>query len=223
MSKKVFLLSALAASLVLTACHDPKEANKENFGKAIQEYLDTQYAVCIGYPRTFLSFPENSPFKNSDKVVFDTKDLTKSFNQDIAHQLRYLVEKGLFTETTEQVEVLAMLGKNFNIEAKVYSPTEKAKSYLTTSSSGFGNRKAFCAGKVELVEVGTFTEPADAFGMKVSQVNYTVKTKDLADWATDPKFEAVFKHNKNVAKPDQRMALILTNEGWKSERLMKQK
>ena len=50
MFKKTLLASTAALSLLLTACNDPKDANKENFGKAISEYLDTQPAVCIAYP-----------------------------------------------------------------------------------------------------------------------------------------------------------------------------
>ena len=86
----------------------------------------------------------------------------------------------------------------------------------------WGNK--LCTGKVTLDQVGIFTEPAEAMGMKFSRVDYTVKVSDLADWAADPKFSELFKgRSANKVEGQQRMALILTSEGWKSEHLMKGK
>ena len=223
MFKKTLLVSTAALSLVLTACNDPKEANKENFGKAISEYLDTQSAVCLRYPSgSHLKLPDDSPLKNKELVIYSTSENLKSlsYKKEI-DQMTYFVQKGLFTEQEQMAKVKDLWGELLEVPVKVYSPTETLKSYLMKKDE-FSPK--ICTGKVTLSEVGTFTEPADAMGMKVSKVEYTVKTSDLAEWATDPKFAELFTAtDAKRVESQQRMALILTSEGWKSEHLMKGK
>ncbi|MEZ7750915.1 hypothetical protein O3886_06025 [Haemophilus sputorum] len=222
MFKKTLLASTAALSLVLTACNDPKDANKENFGKAISEYLDTQPAVCINYPKSSFKLPIESSLNNEEQVVYPISGQFKSLYEDSVKQATYLAEKGLFTEETQSISVKDILGGSSTESAKVYSPTEKLKSYLVIKDRFWGNK--LCTGKVTLDQVGIFTEPAEAMGMKFSRVYYTVKVSDLADWAADPKFSELFKgRSANKVEGQQRMALILTSEGWKSEHLMKGK
>ncbi|MGR3808387.1 hypothetical protein [Pasteurella testudinis] len=49
-----------------------------------------------------------------------------------------------------------------------------------------------------------------------------MKIKDVADWMTTPEFDQIYPRAKpKDSNLSQRATLILTNEGWKSERLMK--
>ena len=223
MSKKLFLCSIISASLFVTACNDPKAANKENFGKAVSEYLATQSAVCINYPKSSLYLSKDSPLNNDEKIVFNSKELANTWNKDTAEQMDYLEQKGLFSKQ-EQIIQVDKFGEKKDVAVTVYSPTEKLKPFIIEKDSGLGKSKKICTGKVELGSIGTFTEPAERSGMKVSRVEYTIKTKELADWATDPNFSKLFKGlYVDIAEEQQKTTLILTNDGWKSERLMKEK
>jgi uncharacterized lipoprotein len=44
-----FAATAIVA-FAIAACSNPKDANKSNFSKAIQAYLDTQPALCVDVP-----------------------------------------------------------------------------------------------------------------------------------------------------------------------------
>ena len=109
MFKKTLLASTAALSLVLTACNDPKEANKENFGKSISEYLDTQPAVCITYPKSSFKLPIESSLNNEEQVVYPISGQFKSLYEDSVKQATYLAEKGLFTEETQSISVKDIL------------------------------------------------------------------------------------------------------------------
>lgn len=224
MSKKLFLCSIISTSLFITACNDPKAANKENFGKAISEYLATQSAVCINYPNSSFAIPKDSPLNNDTQIVFKSKDLANSWYQDTADKMTYLEQKGLFSKQEQTIQVDGF-GQKQDIAITVYSPTDKVKPFIIEKEiSGLGKSKEICTGKVELDSINTFTEPAERSGMKVSRVEYTIKTKELADWATDPNFSKLFKGlYVDIAEEQQKTTLILTNDGWKSERLMKGK
>lgn len=223
MSKKLFLYSIISTSLFITACNDPKAANKENFGKAVSEYLATQSAVCIYYPNSSFAIPKGSPLNNDEQIVFKSENLANSWYQDTTNKMDYLEQKGLFSKQEQTIQVEGF-GQKQDMAVTVYSPTDKAKPFITEKNSGFGKSKKICTGKVELDSIGTFTEPAERSGMKVSRVEYTIKTKELADWATDPNFSKLFKGlYVDIAEEQQKTTLILTNDGWKSERLMKEK
>lgn len=223
MSKKLFLCSIISTSLFVTACNDPKAANKENFGKAVSEYLTTQSAVCIYYPNSSFATPKGSALNNNEQIVFKSKDLANSWYQDTTDKMTYLEQKGLFSKQEQTIQV-EEFGQKQDVAVTVYSPTDKAKAFIIEKDSGLGKSKKICTGKVELDSIGTFTEPAERSGMKVSRVEYTIKTKELADWATDPNFSKLFKGlYVDIAEEQQKTTLILTNDGWKSERLMKEK
>jgi hypothetical protein len=72
--------------------------------------------------------------------------------------------------------------------------------------------------QVAFKEVKLFTEPADAFGAKVSQVDYTYAIAKVDDWVNNPEILQAYPEVKealdSVGKPlDAKKALVLTNEG----------
>ena len=75
-----------------------------------------------------------------------------------------------------------------------------------------------------MVEIVSFTEPAEAMGVKVSRVQYTYKLVDIAPWASDPVLSMQHEwlperiSNPSVAKDDE---LVLTNDGWVHSSVLK--
>src|SRR3546814_17255879 len=81
------------------------------------------------------------------------------------------------------------------------------------SSDVFARRK--------VVKIESFTEPADAAGVKVSRVTYDYELKDVEPWATGPDFAGAFPQIAALlAKPGNPATdvLVQTDNGWKHER-----
>ena len=59
--------------------------------------------------------------------------------------------------------------------------------------------------------------------MKISQVNFRYKARDVADWAKSESLRANYKNFADQAEGDikAKAVLILTNDGWMHERLFK--
>lgn len=70
----------------------------------------------------------------------------------------------------------------------------------------------------------SFTEPAEAMGVKVSSVQYTYKLMDIAPWASDAGLSKQYEwlperiSNPSLAKDDD---LVLTNNGWVHSSVLK--
>jgi hypothetical protein len=197
-------MSSLA--LLLAACGSPKDANKSNFGKAIQAYLDTQNGLCAALPAkgTPFSLPKQNFFGEENQKHADA-----------------LVDAGLLTK--RDTEMKAGFGNKMD-PATEYQITETGKKYLRAKAADtWAQQDAFCTGKYTAVEVDNFTEPSDIRGVKVSQVNFHYKVEGAADWA---KSESIRANYKNIADQSQgdiqgKAVLILTNDGWMHERLFK--
>jgi hypothetical protein len=201
---KIIAISALVFSV--SACGSEKDANKSNFSKAIQAYLDTQNGLCAGLPAKSVPFTLSPP---------------QMFNTDSIDRANALAAAGLLS--TQKTEVKAMFGNKMD-PATQYDLTEAGKKYLVTLGAGTLNQQAaFCTGKDKMVEVDTYTEPADMRGIKVSQVNYHYKVEDAADWAKVEGLRGVYKNFADYAKGDiqAKAVLILTGDGWMHERLFK--
>lgn len=201
---KIVAMSGLA--LALAACGSAKDANKSNFGKAVQAYLDTQKGLCAAIPG------KGMPFTVSKQELFGQQNLVRA---------DALVDAGLLTK--RDTEVKAMFGNKME-PATEYQITDMGKKYLVAEGANtMGRHDAFCTGKYSDVEIQNFTEPSDMMGMKVSRVNFRYKVKDAADWT---KTESVRAAYKNIADQTQgdiegKAALVLTNDGWMHERLFK--
>ncbi|MCL2625650.1 MAG: hypothetical protein FWD46_02370 [Cystobacterineae bacterium] len=103
--------------------------------------------------------------------------------------------------------------------ASEYHLTDAGKEYLVAKAQW----NAFCTGKYVLLEVENFTEPADAMGMKLSQVNFRYKLTGAADWVKTESLGVAYKDFAKRAQDDiqDKAALVLTNDGWMHERLFK--
>lgn len=193
------LVAVSSIALALAACGSAKDANKSNFSKAIQAYLDTQNGICANLPaRALRPWPSMSWFSS----------LKGSSRADA------LADAGLLSK--HDTELKALFGGT--VPGTEYEVTELGRKYL-----GERHKFAFCTGSYTVVDVDNFTEPSDMMGMKVSQVNFHYKAKDTADWIKNDKVQAAYTNVAEEAKGDIRghAGLVLTNDGWLHERLFK--
>jgi DNA-binding PadR family transcriptional regulator len=198
--------AAVAAVLVVAACGSPKDANKSNFSKAIQAYLDTQSALCV-----------DVPFGREGHKLPAVIQEQKGSSKDRAEAL---VEAGLLGKRETQVES-RWSTRGEMLPATEYQATELGKRYLVTEKSGSAK---FCTGKYKVTGIDNFTEPAQNqwVSATVSQATFQYEITDLAEWAQSEKLRAVYEREfKDLEKTQDKAALILTNEGWIHERLFK--
>ncbi|CUI33445.1 hypothetical protein [Achromobacter xylosoxidans] len=206
MHTAIKLVAIGGLALALAACGSAKDANKSNFSKAIQAYLDTQKGLCAAIPGKGMPFT----LANQDMLGQQSKKRADA-----------LVEAGLLSK--RDTEVKAMFGNKME-PATEYQATEKGKKFLVANGANtLATQDAFCTGKYTVVDVDNFTEPSDTMGVKLSRVNYRYKVEGADDWA---KSEGVRANYKNFAEQAQgdiqgKAALILTNDGWMHERLFK--
>ena len=81
-------------------------------------------------------------------------------------------------------------------------------------SNGFESRPVskICYGELAVDKVIRFTAPADLLGKRVSEVHFTVKVKNLEDWAK-PLFQ-YFNQTK-----ERQALMVLTSDGWIVEKM----
>ena len=215
--KALLLLSG--AALLATACgNDPKAANEANFEAALNaHYAQMKQCIRVG----------SAP--NAEGVIQEFR--TDGRLQD--KQLLFyngLVDLGLLDAVTYQKDT-----KNFSgqVTGKAdwvgYKFSEDGKDFLRpvemdTGAFSTGARQ-LCYGTPQVVEIVSFTEPAEALGVKVSSVQYTYKLVDLAPWVSDPTLTDQFEwlservSNPSIAKDDD---LVLSNDGWVHNSALKQ-
>lgn len=209
MSKLTVIASIMASLVALAGCGSKQDANKSNFQSAIQDYLNTRKGVCVMLPAKEVPF---------------TFQKTGGFHvMNEPEKAAALMSAGLLSAKDTQVK--AFIG-NQMVPGVEYSLTDEGRKYLVKGGAGnVGNWDAFCGGKYKVKEVENFTQPADMFGAKVSQVNYLYEVDDVPNWAKVPALQAAYplvKHDLTGA-PGDKAVLVSTSEGWMHERLFKSK
>lgn len=193
---------AVLSLTVLAGCSDPKAASEKNFKVAAQAYLDTIYPKCY----VIQNFP-----------------ITKDYYQgDTRNSLIALAKAGLVQEKELSRKDVRDWGGEKRIQVKSSFELSETgrKFYKQDVASAYGGKySGFCVGKAEVMEVVRYTEPADTFGQRLSQVNFTYTVKDLPDWAKSSELiEAVPALKPDVGsdvEPLKRTdTFVLTNNGW---------
>ena len=208
LTKAILILSGAA---LLSACgNDSKAANKANFEKVLNAYY-AQMKQCV----------KIGSKPNSDGIIQEFR--TDGSVQD--KQLPFyngLVSLGLLEAVTYQKDTKNFSGQvtgkadwvgyKFSDQGKTYlRPTELDKGAFSTGS------RQLCYGTPQVVEIVNFTEPAEAMGAKVSNVQYTYRLVDVAPWASDPALTNQFEwlteriSSDSITKDDD---LVLTDNGW---------
>lgn len=200
------ILLVISISALFVACSDKKDANKSNFKTAINSYIDKK-CIDIGSMYSFPLEIENNAFK-----------------KDELSRLGSLEKVGLLKSTSKQIkDKYSRVSKL--VDGFEYELTDLGKQAFVEEDNRYGGGKylKLCAGKYKVTEVTNFTEPSDMFGVKISQVNFKKEAIDVPAWAYDLVKEKEFEYaTKRISKDiDDDIVLILTNDGWVTEKEFK--
>lgn len=201
-STRKHIILALFASCMLVGCDDPKAATNANFQKALQAYYDA-HPVCISLAITFPDEIGSGPF------------------EPMRPQLQALAKAGLVTTTRIQKSEPTLSGPSQLTTYTKYSIVSSAQTSIHDSADKFLGGTDICFAHRKITKVVSFTEPADAMGVNVSQVTYDYTLVGIAPWTKNPAVQSAFPGiAAAIAKPDgeQTEALDLTNNGWRLER-----
>ncbi len=205
----ILLLSG--AAFFVTACgNDSKAANEANFKEALNaHYAQMKQCVRIG------SQPDADGIIQEFRTDGSVPDKQLPFYNG-------LVALGLLEAASYQEDT-----KNFSgqVTGKAdwvgYKFSENGKTFLRPADLDKGafstGARQLCYGTPQVVEIVSFTEPAEAMGVKVSSVKYTYRLVDIAPWASDPALINQFEWlsdritSDSITKDDD---LVLMNNGW---------
>lgn len=196
------LVISTAALLLLAACDNPPKADKSSFEKTLQGYYDS-HPVCAAIPLTF------------------PVDLPSDGDAARKRQLEPLVAAGLIGITTIQKNEPAASGQGRATDYLRYAPTDAGEKVVRKGTNSFLGGTDICFARRKVVKIESFTEPADAAGVKVSRVTYDYELKDVEPWATGPDIAGAFPQiGLLLAKPGSQATdvLVQTDSGWKHER-----
>jgi len=192
----------IAALLLLVACDDSRKADKSSFGKALQGYYDA-HPVCAAIPLTF------------------PVELRSDGDVARKRQLELLVTAGLISVATIQKNEPAASGQARAVDYLRYAPTAAGKKAVRKGANSFLGGTDICFARRKVVKIESFTEPAEAMGLKVSRVTYDYELKDVEPWAKGADIAVAFPRiGALLAKPGSKATdvLVQTDEGWKHER-----
>ena len=215
LTKAILFISSAA---LLSACGDDiHAANKANFEKALNaHYAHMKQCFKVG----------SKP--NADGIIQEFR--TDGTVQD--KQLPFynsLVSLGILEAVTYQKDTRNFSGQvtgradwvgyKFSDYGQIFlRPAELDKGAFSTGA------RQLCYGTLQVVEIVNFTEPAEAMGAKVSNVQYTYRLVDVAPWANDQALINQFEwlseriNSESINKDDD---LVLTNNGWVHHSVMK--
>ena len=213
--KGILLLSGAA---LLSACgNDTKAANDANFEKALNShYAQMKQCVKIG----------SKP--NADGIIQEFRSDSSVHDKQLPFY-NGLVNLGLLEAVSYQKDTRTFSGQvtgkadwvgyKFSDYGQTFlRPAELDKGALSTGA------RQLCYGTPQVVGIINFTEPTDAMGVKVTNIQYTYRLVDVAPWASDPALITQFEwlperiSSDNITKDDD---LVLTNNGWAHHSILK--
>lgn len=206
---------ALLAATLATACGSKSDANEENFGAAVSQYLDKHGALCL----TLLQWPTDIPVDQIElSKVMKRVSPTKSMDS--------LVAAGVVSVSDADVDQLRYDGKPSGRTYKVkrYVVSEAGRKYYrarpTSAVAGSPAQEAgdLCFGKQALDKVVRWDLPTKLGDHQETGVTYTYKINDLAEWAMSPAVQQSYPGIQDViasaGKLQKTHGLKLTNQGW---------
>lgn len=215
---------AISSIMLLAACSNKQDANKKNFGAAINQYLDKKGELC-------LNLQKNMP------IDVDKMDMVmaKSMKDGIANQMASLEKLGLVSSADVQVDAVNFLsgkptGQKVTVKryqltdaGKKYYQEKEVKSYGLFKGNGKTTKGDICYGKMVLDEVVKWKGPIKFGDYQEASVIYTYKIADLADWAKNPDIADAFPYVAEtvagISKVQRNHAVTLTSEGWEPKGL----
>jgi len=192
-------LSALGACLALAGCGDKQAPNAENFGAAIQHYLESKGQLCLGFSHWPVDVREGG---------FPTVEGT---------EIATLESIGLVSSAVTHVESfgLSALVKRYELTAmgRTFSRKKRRPWALFV-----GDEVDICYGRWELGEVVQWQGPVKLGEHQQALVTYTCKIGDRAEWVGTIGFQAVFRRAAAIVdgegKRHLQVSVKLTKAGW---------
>jgi hypothetical protein len=199
----IFILGLLA----LTACNSAKKADDANFTKAINVYLTNHGAACTVIGRQFpIDLPQSEQIEHFG----------------IEPKLAALEHAGLVQAAETTAVVHGMLdplrGSTPPQPVKRYELTAKGKKYFQQIPGSLGKTGGFCYGQKSVDSIVKWTEPATMGTSSQTEVTYTYRIVDPADWAERHEVQQAFSDIRTTingaSKTNEVAGLQLTSAGW---------
>lgn len=200
-SNITFIISGVA--IVLSGCGgDTLKANEANFKTALNaHYSKMKECSGIGEQPDDKGFISTFNAKGKDWNANKRDRFVKLEKLGVLELVKFQKEEKSFTTGTELVD---HVGYRFSKMGSTYlRPSELDAG---TINSGIPQ---LCYGTRQVVDILNFTGPAEANGVRASNVRYTYKLVDIAPWADSPSVKA--KDNNATEDSDD---LVLTDKGW---------
>jgi hypothetical protein len=199
-----FIFSLIGFNLLLSGCGSVKDANKDNFAKAIAKKIEKSPQEI---PRTYQHGLQSNRYCSISVNQIGTETPYSGKEEEALANAGLLTVKSTRTDTSFR-----------NIEYKTYELSDKGKEIAT---KGNYNSYHFPYCQVKFKEVLSFTEPSDGGGAKVSKVKYTFTLEKFPDWVKNEEllktrnFSTIKERIELEGKPiESEQYLVLTNEGW---------
>ena len=202
-------IAAIAATLGLLSCHNPKASNKENFKRTIQMSLD-KHPVCLP-----VALPDEP------RSMIDAKPITDP-------QLDALVDAGLAGRKRVMMENSGwtIFGGPKQIPGTRYDFTPEGLKYASHQehSGLLVGRQALCYGVPEVIDIVRYSEPGNALGQTTTEVTYTYALKAVPPWVKKPVLIQQFPDLATIPTRDhpreRSLDLVLMNDGWRVANLL---
>jgi hypothetical protein len=205
MRKPITLI--LTILIPLYGCSNERKPNAANFTKAINEYLAKHGQECTFFAQMF-------PI---DVSASELKDQSGTAPQMVALEKAGLVRGN---DTTAVIRsMMGALGPSAPRPVRRYELTDEGRKYFQLKPGTFGQSSAFCYGQEQVDSIVKWDEPSAQDGTSITEVTYTYKLQQLADWAKQPDVEQAFPAIKSTLDQEGTSQIIevhLTNEGWEA-------
>lgn len=203
-----WLFVAVTFGVLLCSCsRDPKAPTKLNFERVISPYLANQHACIVA------SIPRESPdFRGKHEPV---PDLDALVQVGLVEKAPAMVKPGF-----NQVDLFR---PNQQVPGVRYQLSREASKYLHNDAriramSAIGAEQQLCYADKRLADVLRWTEPTATMGRTITEVTYTYRLVDVANWARNADVERAFYTGRELAAAETpkeaKMTLVLMNDGW---------
>ncbi|WP_027803146.1 hypothetical protein, partial [Paraburkholderia dilworthii] len=155
-SKIAPVSAAVLLTIALSACDSKSATTKENYAKAVQQYLDATDAVCVWSNRP-------APFEYAN---------VRAGEQQQADQL---VKVGLLAKEPATVRDFGQ-----SLPGARYTLTDAGKKASRGVAPGLGNR--FCGGKAKLMDIDAPSAGVKAQAGDKVYVHYVAQLVDRPAW-----------------------------------------
>jgi hypothetical protein len=203
--RKVLKLCFVISFLLSVACSGNKKASKSTFTKGLTEYFSKRPPV-VG--NSFLPFP--GVLSSKIQILGPSKKAVEA-----------LVEANLASFKGDTV-VNGIPGKKYDVTD--FGKKCFVEYQVSNLMLGKAKLQGFSFVNEKVTEIVSFSEPADIFGKKVSEVKYKSSVANVANWVKSAKILESFKDvqeylNPKYAEEIKTAVFILTSNGWVHEQL----